>query len=124
MAQNQTQNLNMSGLEFSDFEFVYDFERTPVFIMKEKIEEYLKEKGVLLKDEKIAKITIKINEETGYEQEPAYYDEGYLVSEYVPFTYYVYTIRLETRKKTIKMEIDDGNYDVTILEVKENKQRK
>ena len=114
----------MNKLEFSDFEFVYDFERTSISLIKEKLVEYLRKKGILSQKEKIEKISINIFEETGYEEEPGYYDEGFLATEYVPFQYNIYKITLRTNtKRTIKIEIDGANYDIVFLEVKENKQK-
>ena len=121
----QTQNLNMSKWE-TDFEFIYDFKRTAINDIEEILEEYLRQKGIIGEKEKIKKIWITKVNEIRYEEEFAGYAAecpGGICSEYVPYPASIYTIKIKTKDKTIEMKIDDGDYYIEILSVKENKKR-
>jgi len=109
----------------TDFEFIYDFERTQIGNIEDILEEYLRQKGVIDEKEEIKKIWITKVTETRYEEEFAGYDAdcpGSICSEYKPYPANIYTIRIRTESKTIEMQIDSGDYTVE-LSVKENKQR-
>jgi len=110
----------------TDFEFIYDFQRTPINNIKEILEEYLRQKGVLSEKEEIKKIWISEKTELRYEEEFAGYDgdcPGSICSEYKPYDANIYMIKIKTTRKTIMMTIDDGDYRIEILSVKENKKK-
>jgi len=109
----------------TNFEFVYNFKETPISRIDEKLAEYLRQKGIIGEKEEIEKIWISTKTELRYEKDVGgfAYECGGICVEYKPYTATIYTIRIRTQSKEIKMLIDDGDYYVEISSVKEIKKK-